>query len=209
MEPFIYPQMIHRRTQTPPKFKRYQSYKKYLKVEFENKCIYCRMPDGLKGEASFGVEHYKPSSKFKDLECTYSNLYYCCNTCNSNKGNFWPSVHDLIKKLFVPNPCDHVMVQHLKYVHENVESKSDAGAFCIELLRLNEESIVDYRKCVIDAIKLFNKELSSLKEDIIKFEKIKIKLNDKNQLDEIKSAINETNENIEIVNKHIKRLTGK
>ena len=62
---------------------------------------------GLKGDAFFGVEHYKPSSKFKSLECTYSNLYYSCNTCNSNKGNFWPSARQLIKNLFIPNPCDH------------------------------------------------------------------------------------------------------
>ncbi len=99
------------------------------------------------------------------------------------------------------------MIQHLKYVDEYVKSKSDTGDFCIELLRLNEESVVDYRKYVIDTIKILNKELSSLKSDIIEFEKLK--LSDKNKLDEIKSAINETNENIERIDKHIQRLTGK
>ena len=88
MNPFSYPDSQHLRTQKPDRFSDYKRYKPFLRIEFERKCVYCRLPDGVKGEEAFGVDHYRPVSKFPGLDCAYENLFYTCNTCNWRKGDF-------------------------------------------------------------------------------------------------------------------------
>ena len=106
----------------------------------------------MKGIDFFGVDHYRPKEKFPELSTTYTNLFYCCNACNSRKGAFWPD-HDLVKLgVFVPNPCDHIMWEHLRYREATVEPRSDAGKFTLELLHINDQEFVEYREMIVDAI---------------------------------------------------------
>lgn len=154
MTPFLYSKSKHQRREQPPQYKNYKRYKPYLRREFERKCIYCRLPDTLKGKESFGVEHYKPKQKnlFPELELVYNNLFYACNCCNSRKGAFWPSQEQLNRDEFIPNPCDHVMFQHLKYAGSMVETKTAAGDLCKEILDLNDEDSVLYREFLLGVI---------------------------------------------------------
>ena len=143
---FRYPKTIHRRTLSPGPFKRYKTYKKYLRKEFEATCVYCRMPDRLSERNYYAVKHYKPIHKFPELEVKYSNLFYSCGTCNTSKGKFWPDEKQRAANIFVTNPCDHQMHKHLRILRDGiVEPSSTAGRWTTDLLLLNEPSRIDCR----------------------------------------------------------------
>lgn len=108
--PFVYHSVRRTRTEAPRAYSNYKLYKPFLRVEFGRTCVYCRLPDGVKGKASFGVDHYKPRRLFPQLACDYANLFYACNGCNSAKGPFWPTHESIQRGYYIPNPCDHVIV---------------------------------------------------------------------------------------------------
>ena len=104
------------------------------------------MPDRLSEKNYYAVEHYKPKNKFPALINEYLNLFYACGTCNINKGPFWPDAHQRTKGIFIPNPCDHRMHEHLRSLPDgNVDPHSLAGKWTIDLLRLNEPLRVEAR----------------------------------------------------------------
>lgn len=147
--PFHYEKIKHTRTRTPPAFSTYKAYKTDLRIEFAGQCVYCRALDRVKGSESFGVDHYRPKKKFEHLATTYANLFYACNRCNSFKRDFWPSRQQARDHIFIPNPCDHVMFDHLRYVRGEVHVHSSAGAFTEERLDLNDPDVVEYRDGLI------------------------------------------------------------
>jgi hypothetical protein len=151
MNPFSYPKVKVLRTQTPPQYTAYKRYKPFLQVEFGRQCVYCRMPDTTR-ENSFGADHYRPKSIFPALSAEYSNLYYCCNQCNARKGDYWEPNAQLSR--FVPNPCEHVMWDHLRFKGGNVDTRTNAGRFTAEFLDLNDPDAVRQRESVIHLIDL-------------------------------------------------------
>jgi hypothetical protein len=160
---YAYPKARHERTQTPRQYKDYGSYKRFLRAEFFGKCIYCREPDSHRGRDQFGADHYRPKVLFPELEVSYSNLFYCCNSCNSRKGNYWPA-GDEADARFIPNPCAHVMFSHLKFKHGEVEARSDAGRFTVELLDLNDPEYVEYRENQIHMEELATSRMRDIEE---------------------------------------------
>ena len=128
--------------------------------------MYCRLPDGIKGVDSFGIDHYKPQKIFPALATTYTNLFYCCNCCNARKGSFWPTAEQLRDQEFIPNPCDHVMFDHLQYKHAVVAVKSAAGKQADRILDLNDEQSTKYRELVLDIIKAFENDARECSESI-------------------------------------------
>ncbi len=147
---FHYPKAIHKRTQSPPVYKRYQSYKPYLQTEFDHTCVYCRTPDWLSDKNYFAVEHYKPKSLFPLLETEYTNLFYSCGTCNGRKGTFWPNKKQKEEETFILNPCDYKMHKHLRSrLDGKVTTHSFAGEWTKEILGLNEPIWVEKRRFYI------------------------------------------------------------
>lgn len=171
---FQYPKSKHTRSLTPRLFKRYQTYKRYLQHEFSRTCVYCRQPDSSAPNLNFGVDHYRPKgiAKFAPLVCDYSNLYYCCGSCNSRKNNDWP----LNEKdgPYIVNPCDYVMSHHLKFDSSTglVSTCSNFGKYTEELLQLNDPTQVEFRKVSLYALKLAIKELASLKDQEVQLAKL-------------------------------------
>ena len=149
MNPFQYPEQKHSRSQAPGPFTDYRRYKPFLQIEFGRQCVYCRLPDGTKGADVFCVDHYRPKSRFPKLECIYANLFYACPACNRRKGAFWPAEEELLRGMFIPNPCDHSMAEHLKYEGARVEPLTRAGRRAEEELILNGEVDVAYREVVL------------------------------------------------------------
>lgn len=51
-------------------------------------CCFC---DGypLEGMSNEPIEHFQPKSKFPYFAFTWSNLYYCCEKCQSSKADKW------------------------------------------------------------------------------------------------------------------------
>lgn len=108
------------------------------------------MPDWLSEKNYYAVEHYKPKSKFPNLETEYINLFYSCGTCNGRKGTFWPDKKQKEEDTFIPNPCDHVMHKHLRSQPDGkVKAYTFAGEWTKEILDLNEAIWVEKRRFFI------------------------------------------------------------
>lgn len=161
MGPFYYPKARHRRGGDPGPYADYKKYKPALRSEFVRKCVYCRVPD-LSNVHTFAVEHYRPKSdaRFAHLSTSWPNLFYSCTLCNSYKGTYWPSDDHESEGVFVPNPCDHVMIAHLKFVGLDVQPQSAAGTFTKRLLRLDTDDRTKHRRLVWAAAKQFTRELA-------------------------------------------------
>lgn len=166
MQAYAYPQSRHRRTLTPGPYVTYRSYKPALREEFKKRCVYCCEADEFKGLDTFGVDHYRPRTLFPLLAASYDNLFYACNTCNRLKGWFWPSSAQLKAKQFIPNPCDHVMATHLRFVGERVVARTVAGRFTRDLLLLNEERAMLFRYARMRLIADHIREDQSISRDI-------------------------------------------
>ncbi|RDY65465.1 hypothetical protein DX912_17340 [Lysobacter soli] len=158
MNVFHYPKARQKRSLKPRQFRRYQTYKPYLQHEFARVCVYCRQPDSSVPNLNFQVDHYRPKSisKFAHLVCSYENLFYCCSACNSRKGAYWPD--DETAGPYVVNPCDHEMASHLKFdsATGRMDPKSAYGRHTEELLLLNDEESVAYRRSTLQVLRLLN-----------------------------------------------------
>lgn len=153
--PYVYGKSRHQRTEKPGQYKNYRSYKPTLRVEFKHRCVYCCAPDADRPE-SYAVEHYLPKKDFPQLECAYENLFYACNSCNTRKGKYWPKGPQLKAGRFIPNPCDHVMFQHLRYNGVSVEARTEAGRFTVAMLDLNSPKALQHRTNVLTALESLN-----------------------------------------------------
>ena len=154
MVPFEYPRRRHTRRLTPGPHRNYHLYKPALRDEFERQCVYCRLPDGMKGLEAFGVDHYKPKSVFPALVADYGNLFYACNVCNQWKGDYWPTTSQRRRGAYFPNPCDHEMSAHLRYKGATPVAVSVTGRFTIESLGLDDAEAEAYREFILGTIAL-------------------------------------------------------
>lgn len=191
---FQYPKNKHNRNLSPRKFKRYQTYKRYLQTDFFRVCVYCRQPDSSAPNLNFGVDHYKPKgiSRFANLICSYQNLYYCCGSCNSRKNNDWPQ--DEKVGPYIVNPCDYDMLAHLRFNSKTgqVESKTPHGKHTEELLQLNDEATVQYRLSTLRIVRLSSSEIEELEQQIQQIDGLLRNGNiSKNQYDTEVSDINQ------------------
>lgn len=172
LQTFIYPKTRHIRLETPKQFKSYSSYRPFLKREFSGQCVYCRSPDWLDPSAIFTIDHYLPKDYHRDLECEYSNLYYCCHACNSRKGTH-PYIKDRrtkkIRKVLrwtIPNPCDHIMTEYMRVQGRNytIAASSLDGQKTIDLLDLNSAHRIMHRRRHEQDIKSLRHRLESLND---------------------------------------------
>lgn len=66
----------------------YRNFKPYLRTDFKLKCGYTDCSDfWFGGSKTFHIDHFKPKSKFPELETSYSNLVYCCSYVNILKSD--------------------------------------------------------------------------------------------------------------------------
>lgn len=167
---FHYPKTQHTRTLKPRLFKRYQTYKRYLQVEFSRVCVYCRQPDSCARNINMQVDHYRPKGKacFANLIRDYGNLYYCCAECNTRKADYWPE--DEGKNPFIVNPCDFVMATHLRYDSKTglvkTHNESRHGQWTMDLLDLNDAATVKYRKVTQVTVESLDSSIKQLLEEL-------------------------------------------
>lgn len=162
MTSFAYPKQLHVRREAPPRYERYQSYRPYIEREFSNLCVYCRKPATITPGTTFGIDHYRPVKHFPLLEKEYINLYYCCGACNSRKGSYWPVTPDAIRDNFVPNPCDHIMWNHLRFTAETVTARTKPGLFALELLDLNDPETLGFRRFVLRTLETAKSKIAEV-----------------------------------------------
>jgi len=68
----------------------YPEYKPYLRHDFFYSCSYCTIAESEAEAVRLTIDHYEPQTAREDLVHDYHNLMYCCECCNSRKGNRCP-----------------------------------------------------------------------------------------------------------------------
>lgn len=159
----------------------------------------------MKGYESFGVDHYRPRKLFLHLATTYSNLFYSCNGCNARKGDFWPTASQMDKE-FIPNPCDHVMFEHLQYKGAVVIVKTPAGRLAEKIIDFNDPVSVEYRQFVLDTIAHMERNRQELVQQIKEIE-VLIEMSP-DRADEFKNEKDSAEDDLKRTEKHLIRLSG-
>ncbi|MEA2563180.1 MAG: hypothetical protein QOH06_4684 [Acidobacteriota bacterium] len=197
----LFPRKRHLRGPDPGPFSYPQAYKAHLRGEFLSKCVYCRVPDGLKGYEGFGVDHYLPASRFPALAVAWSNLFYACNVCNT-----WKSDCLSTPERFLPNPCEHRMADHLQYRGAEVETFTAHGEWLADLLHLDERRRL--REFILSALGRFLRARIELLGDLVALEdRIEI-VRSAEERSFLEIAIQETGQELERVDRQIELLTG-
>lgn len=208
MSLFQFPKTKHVRKLSPRKFKNYRTYKRYLQAEFSRVCVYCRQPDSSAPNLNFSVDHYRPKSiaRFSGLINDYANLYYCCGSCNSRKNDYWPL--DESKGPHVVSPCEFAMADHIRFNSTTgvFDFRSKHGEHTIELLQLNDQSLINWRKQTLFLTNKINSDIVVEKKFIVELNDLltKKKITQQQYDNELKRA----EDNIEMLKNSVNSLTG-
>ncbi len=130
-----------------PKYTTYESYKPWLRDEFQFRCVYCMERERWypSGAASFGADHVKPKGDpdYADLECEYENLVYACNRCNSRK----------LQRIFV-DPCQESLAEHILFKKDGTAvALTVEGMDLISILELDKLEAFETRQ---SALRIYN-----------------------------------------------------
>ena len=117
-----------------------------LRKSTSGKCMYC--------EAKFEhvsyahIEHIKPKRKFPELEFVWENLGFCCQLCNTNKGNKYDEAVPFI------NPYNEDPEEHIIFLGFHIFPKqgSERGEYTIREIGLIRQELIDRRKDKIEGI---------------------------------------------------------
>ncbi len=135
--------MIFRRSIPERKYSDYTRHRPLLRHDFQHRCAYCLTHEHfLGGESGFEIDHYRPLNGpygRPDLKAAYTNLYWSCGECNSNKGDTWPCPEDYEQGIRFIDPCepegDHDL--HWRFHSDGtIESLTPAGEYTAEKLLL-------------------------------------------------------------------------
>lgn len=154
MEPFAYPQTPHSRRHGPQGYENYESYRPWLRDEFSFCCVYCLTRERWgKGALEFQNDHLVPQSLSSSDILDYDNLLYACATCNRMKTD----------ATGIPDPCKIAYAQCLQ-VNENgtITALNNQGRLLIKILRLDNHENTEYRRLILEIIKLAQNEKSSV-----------------------------------------------
>lgn len=130
----------------------YQRFRPCLRWEFDFTCIYCRLREtdfGYRSEARFCVEHLWPREHFAHLANDYTNCYYACGSCNSSKGDTYPSAVEEAQGLRFFNPCEDVAAEHFSLEEDTIVAKpgSQIAQYTLKELRnINREEPTKQRR---------------------------------------------------------------
>ena len=154
MKPFIYPETPHSRRHAPEGYDDYSSFKPWLRDEFVFRCVYCLVQERWlpNGHSFFVVEHFKPKSVHRKLECSYPNLLYACQRCNLAKGDnelpdeLQPECLPYGRRMAVKSTGEIVGLD----AQGNHVAPRGKVALLIAGLRLNCPRLVEYRRAQMD-----------------------------------------------------------
>lgn len=88
MDPYRYPEKKKNRKHGPYGYSTYESFRPWLRDEFEFRCVYClRRETWVEMGGAWHIDHVKCLAENKDLKCDYDNLVYACSQCNLAKSD--------------------------------------------------------------------------------------------------------------------------
>jgi hypothetical protein len=128
----------------------YKDWKELLAEESYYQCVYCALHEArFGGIRNFHVEHYRPKSKFKELENDFKNLFYACSICNVFKSDDWPDEPKVdLSNASYPNPS-HIDYNNIFFIIKNtgiINGKYIAAKYLVEKLFLNRPQLIIERK---------------------------------------------------------------
>ena len=127
---------IVRRSQVP-RYAKYESYKPFLREDFQYRCAYCQHHERVFALLrSMTIDHFRPKILFPNLRVEYTNLYYCCGECNTFKADNWPTAEELAADLRFVDVCLDEWEEHIALDQHTMKGKTLAGQFTVEHLRL-------------------------------------------------------------------------
>lgn len=126
--------------------------KEYLRNDFSHECAYCRLQEkevGLVDANYFEIDHFRPQSDGDRAfnPHSYSNLYYACEKCNSEKSDTWSEILlDPCKEDIFSGECPPITGGYnantlYKYIEQN-----DRGGYYIDTFKLNSRHHIRIRK---------------------------------------------------------------
>lgn len=156
------------RVETPPNFDHCGKYLPFLRRDFRQLCAYCERSEAcLGGEEFFEIDHFRPNSKFPQLDTHYPNLYYACGRCNRHKAGTWPSDGLIMKGFRFADPCQEDMyLEHLQEsANGRLEPRTGCGQYTRDHIRLNRSDLRRWRQLRRE-IATDLRRLASLKNDL-------------------------------------------
>jgi hypothetical protein len=144
-EPFEYPATSHVRKHGPQGYESTESYRPWLRDEFDYRCVYCLTREAWHRSAtSFHLDHFLPVSLRPDLTTDYDNLVYACSSCNSYKRN-----------QLTPDPL-RVLLRSSILCADTGEllPRTKDSARLIDQLNLNDVRSIEYRRLWIEIIRV-------------------------------------------------------
>ena len=141
--------MILLRHTSPPKYADYRRYKPLLRGDFCYRCGYCRTHEREFGSVwNMTIDHFRPRSRFPRLAADYANLHYCCNECNTYKGDLWPTDAQLANGYCFVEACLDDLDDHYEFVELEIKPRTRPGEFTVAALRLNRPTLLARRRDV-------------------------------------------------------------
>jgi hypothetical protein len=130
----------------------YSEWKPQIAVACFNQCVYCAISESSYGGLdNFHVEHYRPKSKFDELELKIENLYLACAICNRFKSDDWPNEpkedHSCVG---YPDPalCDYNNLFAIDPDKFTLAGAHVASRYVIERLYLNRPQLIRERRMI-------------------------------------------------------------
>lgn len=128
----------------------YHDWKSILAEEASYQCVYCAIHEGsFGGTRNFHVEHYRPKSKFGELENDIMNLFYACAICNTFKGDDWPSepLQDFSNPSYPdPSETNYNDLFFSITVKGEIQGRYIASKYLAEKLYLNRPQLIIERR---------------------------------------------------------------
>lgn len=144
---FQYPRHAHARRHGPRGYRNYQSYKPWLRDEFDFRCVYCLWRERwyAVGEAAFSVDHLQSQAVAPQLVCDYDNLIYACCRCNSVKTD----------AAAILDPCRDAFGDHLEVLANGcIHDLTPPGRELIRICRLDEPLLTESRRRLLDLLQM-------------------------------------------------------
>lgn len=119
----------------------YDQYRQFLRRDFFYSCAYCTICEAEATTIRFTIDHYEPKSSHPSLANDYSNLMYCCDTCNLYKGDLVPPPNARAEGVRYFRPDSDVRSDHFELSGVRLEAKSRVGQFSIDTIELNRAAL--------------------------------------------------------------------
>jgi HNH endonuclease len=133
--PFSYPLTAQVRRHGPQGYTDYASYRAWLRDEFSFRCGYCLQRERWV-PGGFHLDHFLPVAHHSDAATEYTNLFFCCATCNVAK-----------RDASIPDPTQHLLAQNVTVqLDGTVVAKTKEATRIIAQLGLNRPQYLVFRR---------------------------------------------------------------